>query len=96
MPMGQLTQVLRGIVGEPDERLVVGPSSLDDAGVVRLSAEEILSASDRAAHLTGQLLAFGRRRPMRREVVDVSAFLRSDRTAAPPSAVPECATEEGR
>ena len=40
MPMGQLTQVLREITNEADERLLVGPQTVDDAGVVLLRGEE--------------------------------------------------------
>ena len=36
MPQGRLAQVLRGLDDEGDERLLVGPSTMDDAGVVRL------------------------------------------------------------
>lgn len=34
MPQGQLAQVLRGVLRPSDERLLVGPSTVDDAGVV--------------------------------------------------------------
>ena len=34
MPQGQLAQVLRGVLKPADERLLVGPSTVDDAGVV--------------------------------------------------------------
>lgn len=40
MPMGQLAQVLRGVSGEKDERLLVGPETFDDAGVVELAGVE--------------------------------------------------------
>lgn len=40
MPMGQLTQVLRDMNPESDPRLLVGPQSVDDAGVVLLGAAE--------------------------------------------------------
>jgi selenide, water dikinase len=40
MPMGQLAQVLRGVSGEKDERLLVGPETFDDAGVVELGGVE--------------------------------------------------------
>jgi selenide, water dikinase len=44
MPMGQLAQVLRGAlehdVREPDRRLLVGPETFDDAGVVELGDVE--------------------------------------------------------
>jgi selenide, water dikinase len=36
MPLGRLAQVLRGIHAEDDPRLVVGPETFDDAGIVRL------------------------------------------------------------
>ena len=36
MPMGQLTQVLRDVNPEKDPRLLVGPQTVDDAGVVLL------------------------------------------------------------
>jgi len=44
MPQGELAQVLGGVLGEADERLLVGPRSVDDAGVVRLGAAEGLPA----------------------------------------------------
>ncbi|MEE8467310.1 MAG: selenide, water dikinase SelD [Planctomycetota bacterium] len=40
MPMGQLTQVLRDLNLEADERLLVGPQTVDDAGVVLLGEAE--------------------------------------------------------
>ncbi len=40
MPQGQLAQVLRGVLRPADERLLVGPESIDDAGVVLLGAGE--------------------------------------------------------
>lgn len=40
MPMGQLAQVLRGVSGEKDQRLLVGPETFDDAGVVELAGVE--------------------------------------------------------
>ena len=40
MPLGQLTQVLRDVNFEADERLLVGPSTVDDAGVVLLGEAE--------------------------------------------------------
>ena len=39
-------------------------------------AEAIVQASSRAAALTGQLLAFARRQPLRPEVIDVNALVR--------------------
>lgn len=44
MPIGQLAQVLRGVSGEKDERLLVGPETFDDAGVVELAGVEGLPA----------------------------------------------------
>ena len=44
MPQGRLAQVLRGLGEVKDERLLVGPESLDDAGVVRLGEAEGLPA----------------------------------------------------
>jgi selenide, water dikinase len=40
MPMGQLTQVLRDVNPEADPRLLVGPQTVDDAGVVLLGPED--------------------------------------------------------
>lgn len=40
MPMGQLTQVLRDVDPEKDPRLLVGPQSVDDAGVVWLDEDD--------------------------------------------------------
>lgn len=40
MPQGQLAQVLRGVLRPEDDRLLVGPSSVDDAGVVVLGARD--------------------------------------------------------
>ena len=40
MPMGQLTQVLRDVNPELDPRLLVGPQTVDDAGVVLLGPDE--------------------------------------------------------
>ena len=44
MPQGQLAQVLRGVLKPADGRLLVGPSTVDDAGVVLLGGEEGLPA----------------------------------------------------
>ncbi|MBL8857200.1 MAG: selenide, water dikinase SelD [Planctomycetes bacterium] len=44
MPIGQLAQVLRGVSGEKDGRLLVGPETFDDAGVVELAGVEGLPA----------------------------------------------------
>lgn len=40
MPMGQLAQVLRGLGSADDARLLVGPDTVDDAGIVLLGAAE--------------------------------------------------------
>ncbi len=40
MPMGQLTQVLREFTETADDRLIVGPRTVDDAGVVLLGRAE--------------------------------------------------------
>jgi selenide,water dikinase len=40
MPQGQLAQVLRDVLRPADERLVVGPSTVDDAGVVVLGERD--------------------------------------------------------
>ena len=47
--MGQLAQVLRDVQGERDERLLVGPQTLDDAGVVLLGEAEGVPAGSRVA-----------------------------------------------
>ena len=39
MPIGRLAQVLRGIHDEDDPRLLVGPTTFDDAGVVRIDPQ---------------------------------------------------------
>lgn len=44
MPQGELAQVLRGVTDEANERLLVGPMTLDDAGVVVLGEAEGLPA----------------------------------------------------
>jgi len=44
MPQGQLAQVLRGLLGGKSERLLVGPESADDAGIVALLAADGLAA----------------------------------------------------
>jgi selenide,water dikinase len=36
MPQGKLAQVLRGVIEQDDERLLVGPKTVDDAGIVLL------------------------------------------------------------
>ena len=48
MPMGQLTQVLRDMKQFDDERLLVGPKTVDDAGVVRIGPEDGLAAGSEA------------------------------------------------
>ena len=40
MPLGQLAQVLRDVSVGPDERLLVGPETFDDAGIVGLGDVE--------------------------------------------------------
>ena len=40
MPQGELAQVLRDVTDRTDERLLVGPETLDDAGVVVLGKRE--------------------------------------------------------
>jgi selenide,water dikinase len=40
MPQGELAQVLRDVTDRADERLLVGPQTLDDAGVVVLGKRE--------------------------------------------------------
>ncbi len=49
MPQGQLAQVLRGVLKPEDDRLIVGPSSIDDAGVVLLGASEGLAGDSQVA-----------------------------------------------
>ena len=49
MPQGELAQVLRDVSGADDERLLVGPQTLDDAGVVLLGEGEGLPAGSRVA-----------------------------------------------
>jgi len=44
MPMGQLTQVLRDVQREADDRLLVGPQTVDDAGVVLLGEADGMPA----------------------------------------------------
>ncbi len=44
MPQGMLAQVLRDVTDRADERLLVGPQTLDDAGVVVLGVREGLPA----------------------------------------------------
>lgn len=47
--MGQLAQVLRGVSGPRDERMLVGPETFDDAGVVALRGVGDLSSATRTA-----------------------------------------------
>jgi selenide,water dikinase len=47
MPQGRLAQVLRGLSERSDGRLLVGPDTFDDAGVVVLGREEGLPAGTR-------------------------------------------------
>src|SRR6185436_8514603 len=49
MPQGELAQVLRDVTDRADERLLVGPQTLDDAGVVVLGAREGLPAGVKLA-----------------------------------------------
>ena len=50
-------------------------SQLPDDGVLRHDAEEIQRAAERAAGLTRQLLAFGRRQVLRPEVIEVNSVV---------------------
>ncbi len=47
MPQGELAQVLREVTDANDERLLVGPQTLDDAGVVLLGPSEGLAPGQR-------------------------------------------------
>ena len=49
MPMGQLAQVLRGLSTDPGERLLVGPQTVDDAGVVLLGEADGMPAGSSLA-----------------------------------------------
>ncbi len=49
MPIGQLAHVLRGLDGQGDGRMIVGPESFDDAGVVELGGVEGLPADTNLA-----------------------------------------------
>jgi len=51
-------------------------SDLDPADARRADVDQILDASDRAARLTRQLLAFGRRQVLRPEILDLNAIVR--------------------
>lgn len=47
MPQGELAHVLRDVIGGVDERLLVGPETLDDAGVVVLAEAQGLPTGKR-------------------------------------------------
>jgi len=49
MPIGQLAHVLRGLQGSGDGRMLVGPETFDDAGVVELAGVEGLPADTNLA-----------------------------------------------
>jgi selenide,water dikinase len=49
MPQGELAQVLRDVTDRADERMLVGPQTLDDAGVVVLGEREGVPAGVRLA-----------------------------------------------
>jgi selenide,water dikinase len=49
MPIGQLAQVLRDVTKGNDERLLVGPDTFDDAGIVALGGVEGLPADNQVA-----------------------------------------------
>lgn len=49
MPIGQLAHVLRGLQGSGDGRMLVGPETFDDAGVVELAGVEGLPADTQLA-----------------------------------------------
>jgi selenide,water dikinase len=68
MPIGQLTQVLRDVNPESDPRLLVGPETVDDAGVVLLGEAEGVPGRRHRARADGRLLPAGARRslPVRR------------------------------
>jgi len=78
--LGQLTggiahdfnNLLTVIQGSAD---MLSRPALDDEKRVRF-AEAIVQASSRAAALTGQLLAFARRQPLRPEIIDVNELIR--------------------
>jgi signal transduction histidine kinase len=78
--LGQLTggiahdfnNLLTVIQGSAD---MLRRAPLDDAKRVRF-AEAIVQASSRAAALTGQLLAFARRQPLRPEIIEVNELIR--------------------
>jgi selenide,water dikinase len=46
MPQGRLAQVLRGLGDEQDERLLVGPDTMDDAGVVQVEGVALVQTVD--------------------------------------------------
>ena len=64
---------LLSVILGSSELLVVRP---DDADMVRKRAEEIRSAADRAADLTGRLLALSRNRAPQTELYDVNEVVR--------------------
>ena len=78
--LGQLTggiahdfnNLLTVIQGSAD---MLRRAGLDEAKRIRF-AEAIVQASSRAAALTGQLLAFARRQPLRPEIIDVNDLIR--------------------
>lgn len=49
MPVGQLAQVLRGLDGQGDGRMLVGPETFDDAGVIDIGGVEGLPAGTNLA-----------------------------------------------
>ena len=81
--MQALGQLTGGIAHDFNNLLTVIQGSADmlrrpalaDAKRVRF-AEAIVQASSRAAALTGQLLAFARRQPLRPEIIDVNELIR--------------------
>ncbi|MBK7585124.1 MAG: response regulator [Myxococcales bacterium] len=48
---------------------------LEDGSTAQADMQEVLGAAERARHLTAQLLAFSRRRPMQPTVVDIKALV---------------------
>jgi selenide,water dikinase len=46
MPQGRLAEVLRGLGDEKDERLLVGPETMDDAGVVHVEGIALVQTVD--------------------------------------------------
>ncbi|MEC4890369.1 MAG: response regulator [Nitrospira sp.] len=81
--METLGQLAAGVAHDFNNLLTVmaGYSELallqaDAPASVRAKVEEIKKAADRAAVLTGQLLAFGRKKPVERKVVSVTDAIR--------------------